>query len=179
MTTEEIIYHDFVNNFSNILREKVCDLEISQLIFLCVGTDRVIGDSFGPLVGYKLNQLFFDETRISIIGNLQNTVSSNNIQKVIHNIEIKYENPFIIAIDAALSNNHNIGEVIVSGKKMNIGRGLYKKSTYIGDISIKGIVARNYKNSRCNFRILQNTSLNFIMNMANLVSKGIYNVINV
>ena len=62
---------------------------------------------------------------------------------------------------------------------MNIGSGLNKKSIYIGDISIKGIVSKDFKKPQYNFKMLQNTSLGLIMNMADCVSQGIYNVINV
>lgn len=46
MTFKEEVYNNFVQDFSIILREKIRDLEISKLIFLCIGTDRVTGDSF-------------------------------------------------------------------------------------------------------------------------------------
>ena len=45
----------------------------------------------------------------------------------------------------------------------------------IGDMSIKGIVARNTNNSRCNFAMLQNTHLGLIISMVEIVSNGIYN----
>ena len=54
MTFKEELYNNFVQDFSIVLREKIKDLELSKLIFLCIGTDRVMGDSFGPLIGYKL-----------------------------------------------------------------------------------------------------------------------------
>lgn len=54
-----------------------------------------------------------------------------------------------------------------------------KKQLYIGDISIKGIVGKDFKNSRNNFNELQNMPLNIIIDMAECVSTGIYNVINV
>ena len=47
---------------------------------------------------------------------------------------------------------------------MNIGSGLNKKSIYIGDISIKGIVSKDFKKPQYNFKMLQNTSLGLIMN---------------
>ena len=46
MTFKEEIYNNFIEDFSIVLREKVRDLEISKLIFLCIGTDRITGDSF-------------------------------------------------------------------------------------------------------------------------------------
>jgi len=179
MTVNEEIYDDFVNKFAYILKEKTRNLEISKLIFLCIGTDRITGDSFGPLVGYKLEELYKNEEKVKVIGTLENIITMQNISDIICDIENKYDRPFLIAIDAAFSNKGNIGRIVVSKDKMNIGKNFEKKSICVGDISIKGIVARDLKNPKYNFKLLQNTSLNLIMNMADIVSCGIYNVINV
>ena len=176
MTFNEEIYNNFVCDFSNNLRQKIQDIEISKLVFLCVGTNRVIGDCFGPLVGYKLKNFFKGERNIEIIGDIENTICLQNICDVVREIQ---EDSFVIAIDAALSNKNDIGKIVVSKEKMNIGSGLNKKSIYIGDISIKGIVSKDFKKPQYNFKMLQNTSLGLIMNMADCVSQGIYNVINV
>ena len=45
-------------------------------------------------------------------------------------------------------------------------------------MNIKGIVAKNTGNTAENLSILQNTSLNLVMNLADVVSSGIYNIIN-
>ena len=179
MTVNEEIYDNFVNEFAFVLREKTKNLQISKLIFLCVGTDRITGDSFGPLVGYKLEELFKNEEKIEIIGTLENGINMQNVSEIIENIKNKYEDPFLIAIDAAFSNKNNVGRIVVSKNKMNIGGNFGKRNILVGDISIKGIVAKDLRNPRYNFRLLQNTSLNLIMNMADTVACGIYNVINV
>ena len=113
------------------------------------------------------------------MGDLDNIVTIHNVEKIIKNINSTYEIPFIIAIDAAISNKKNIGKIIVSEQKMNVGSGLNKKSIYIGDVSIKGIVAKDLKKPQYNFKLLQNTPLGLIMNMAECTAYGIYNVINV
>ena len=45
-------------------------------------------------------------------------------------------------------------------------------------MNIKGIVAQNMCTAMQNLSVLQNTSLNLVMNLANTVSRGIYNTIN-
>lgn len=179
MTFQEEIYKKFMQDFSIILKEKTRDLEISKLIFLCIGTDRITGDSFGPLVGYKLKWLFKGEKNIKVIGSLDNIISAQNISKIISDINNAYERPFLIAIDAALSNKTNIGRIVVSRDSMNVGSGFNKNNIYIGDMSIKGIVSKDLRNPKYNFKLLQNIPLNLIMNMADSVAQGICNVINV
>jgi len=161
MTFKEEIYNNFVQDFSIVLREKIRDLEISKLIFLCIGTDRVIGDSFGPLVGYKLKYLFRNEENIKVIGTLNNIICAHNISRIIKDISNTYPESFLIAIDAALSNRNNIGKVIVSDKSISVGSCFNKNSIYVGDVSIKGIVSRRLSNPKYNFKLLQNTPLRF------------------
>ena len=177
MYFNEEIYNNFVCDFSNNLRQKIQDTEISKLIFLCIGTNRVIGDCFGPLVGSKLKHFFMHEENIEIIGDIENIVCLKNAHSIIN--KIQKQEAFVIAIDAALSCRNKIGTIIVNQNKMNIGSGINRRNLYIGDISIKGIVARDLKNPKYNFNALQNMPLNIIIDMADCVSEGIYNVINV
>ena len=178
MTFYEEVYQNFVHDFSLKLRKKVQDLEISKLIFLCIGTDRVTGDSFGPLVGYKLKNLFYGENNIEIIGDLEHIVNAINITRILENIKKTYETPFIIAIDAAVSNKIEIGKIVVSNSKINIA-GCMKRKIYVGDLSIKGIVSKDLYDRQNNFKLLQNVPLNTIMNMADCVAQGINDVVNV
>ena len=159
MTFFEEVYSSFVNDFAKVLREKTNSLELSKLIFLCIGTDKIIGDSFGPLVGYKLQKLYQNESNIEVIGTLNNIISMKNISKIIDNIYSTYEEPFLIAIDAAFSNKKSIGERIVSEKRMNIGGSFNRNSFYVGNMSIKGVVSKDLKNPRYNFKLLQNINL--------------------
>jgi len=179
MTFKEELYNNFVQDFSIVLREKIKDLEISKLIFLCIGTDRIIGDSFGPLVGYKLQHFFKDEENIKVIGSLNNIICMHNISRIIDEISNTYPDSFLIAIDAALSNKNNIGKIIVSKNSIDVGSSFNRKGIYVGNVSIKGIVSKNLNNPKINFKLLQNTSLNLIMNMSDCVAQGICDVINV
>ena len=115
---EEERYKNFVNDFSNILYANTNGRCFSEIICLCIGSDRATGDTFGPLVGDKLNCLFKDNECVKVIGTLNNTVNSNNIRDVMQNIEDTYENPFIIAVDSAMSNYRSPGEIIVSNESV-------------------------------------------------------------
>ena len=173
------LYDEFVQEFANNLNESIQGKELSDLVFLCVGTDRITGDSFGPLVGYKLRELYRAEKRVHIFGDLGNDISINNIEKILKQINEKYANPFVIAIDSAMANKDNIGKIVVGRRRMNLGSSLNKKTIKVGDISIKGVVAEDSGNPNKNFVLLQNTPLNLVMNMADTTAKGIYDIINI
>lgn len=179
MSDKQIMYNNFVKDFADVLSKMVDRQEFSNMVFLCIGTDKIIGDSFGPLVGYKLRYLFKEEKNIEIIGDLDKLVCANNVEQTIKYIKENYEDPFIIAIDAAISYKSDIGRVFVSDTGINLGSSVRNNCVYAGDMSIRGVVSQNLNNSKHNLRLLQNTSLNLIMNMADITAKGIYNVINV
>ncbi len=178
MLARDDIYNNFVNDFSSKMYNLKSDIPISDYIFLCVGSDKITGDAFGPLVGRNLEKAFKNfYNNIKVIGTLEAPVSGTNLESVTKKIYDTYENPCVIAIDAALSNKEDIGKIIVTSSKMKFKKATSKSMIEIGDISIKGIVARDYKVARYNFKELSNTSLNIVMNLANITSDGIYNVI--
>ena len=169
MLTRDIVFNDFVNEFSSKIYNLKSDKPFTDYIFLCVGSDKITGDAFGPIVGENLKKLFKN-----FYNNIKVVV---NLEKEVNNIINLYENPCIIAIDAALSKTENIGKIVVSNSKTKFGRGTNKKMIEVGDISIKGIVAKDHNMPRCNYQELQNTSLNIVMNLADITAEGIYNVI--
>lgn len=178
MLASDEIYNIFVNDFSNKIYNLKSEIPFSDYIFLCVGSDKITGDSFGPIVGSNLERLFKNfYNNIKIIGTLEKPISGINLEATLKEIYNTYENPCIIAVDAALSKKEDVGKIIVSNSKMKFGRGTNKKFIEIGNISIKGIVAKDCKLPKYNFNELQNTSLNVVMKLANITSDGIYSVI--
>lgn len=169
----------FMKDFSTILYQEKTSKEYVEIVFLCIGTDRMTGDSFGPLVGTKLQELLeeYNIFNISIYGTLNQNICYTNVKEVLNIIKNKHKNACVVVIDAALSKEENIGQIYVQKGKMSLGKGLYKEKLEIGDISIKAVVGKSYKLSKYNFSILQNISLNVVINLSEIVSDGIANVV--
>lgn len=68
---------------------------------------------------------------------------------------------------------------MVSDRGVTLGSGVNRQIANIGDMSIKGVVATNLNNPRFNMKLLQNVRLNLVMSMADIVAKGIYNVVEI
>lgn len=170
----------FICDFSNIICNLTENKVYSNILFLCIGTNRITGDTFGPIVGHKLKRLYEDTKNIDVIGDLENIVCDSNIEYVLKDIYMKYTNPFVVAIDSALTCREEIiGKVLVNDVGIYLGKGLGKKRICVGDMSVKGIVAKDLQNPRRNLCILQNINLGFVMNMADTVANGIYNSIEI
>lgn len=141
----------------------------APIIFICIGTDRSTGDSLGPLVGYKLK--FLAKNNIHIYGTLDNPIHSKNLSEILDKINSTFNDPYIIAIDSCLGNLSNIGKIFIEKKPLRPGLALNKSLPQVGKMSITGIVniSGNFE-----FLVLQNTRLSIVMNLADVISKGIY-----
>jgi len=166
----------FAKDFKRAFNKRTLEKGKLEVKILCVGTDKIIGDSFGPLVGSKLLELFKEcnFSNINVYGSLNRNLNYETIGQITKNINDKTTT---IVIDAALSNKENIGKIFVSNRKTILGKGLDKNKLEIGDISIKSVVAKDYKIPRYNFKALQNISLNGVMTLSNIVAEGIFEVI--
>jgi len=136
-----------------------------DIIILCIGTDRSTGDSLGPLTGYKLSDLKYNN--VHVYGTLDEPVHAKNLQNTLEKINQFHHKPFIISIDACLGRNDHIGFITVSDTPLKPGLGVHKDLPEVGDISITGIVNAS---GFMEFMVLQNTRLNIVMKMAELIS---------
>lgn len=176
---ENEIKEEFIYKLKNILYKEKKKRNYLELVFLCIGTDRMTGDCFGPLVGTKLQKTLeqYNIYNINIYGSLEKNISYTNIQEIIAKIKNIHPNGYIIVIDAALSRKENIGKIFVEEQKTALGKGLNKNKVEIGDISIKAVVGKNYKIPNYNFTVLQNISLSVVIRLSDIVSNGIIEVI--
>ncbi len=141
----------------------------SDLIILCIGTDRSTGDSLGPLTGSKLQQL--DLRPAHVYGTLDEPVHAVNLQEIIQQIEADHANPFIIALDACLGRTESVGYVSIKEGPLQPGTGVNKNLPAVGNLHVIGIVNVG---GFMEYMVLQNTRLSLVMKMAEIISQGLY-----
>lgn len=158
-------------NFIRYLKchvDAVINSTYKSIIYLCIGTDRSTGDSLGPIVGYKLSNLPYNN--VFVYGTLDEPVHAKNLTSKVEEIKNCFSNPFIIAIDACLGLQENIGHINISNGPIYPGAGVNKNLIPIGNINITGVVnASGYME----YFVLQNTRLNIVMKMADIITEGI------
>lgn len=138
---------------------------------ICIGTDKCIIDSLGPLIGTMLIKGGFNE---DVYGTLKEPVHAINLNDYINKIRNKnYAN--IIAIDACLSNKKSKGIIEVRQGPITPGKGIGKFLPEIGDFSIIGIVDSSEKEFN---DLVQDTRLSLIYDMAEVISEGIFTAVN-
>lgn len=140
----------------------------SQIIILCIGTDRSTGDALGPLTGSRLSKIFSPQT--PVFGTLDNPVHATNLKKHIKHIKQEYFNPFILAVDAGLGKNSSVGSIKVSPGPLKPGSGVDKDLPSIGDMHITGLVNIG---GYMEYFVLQSTRLSLVIKMSKIISRGI------
>jgi putative sporulation protein YyaC len=142
----------------------------SNIVILCIGTDRSTGDCLGPLVGYKLKNNY-TLNNVTVFGTLFEPVHAKNLNLIIDRINSTFQNSLIIAVDASLGKSENIGKINLYNGPLYPGAGVSKNLPAVGDISITGIVNIS---GYMEYMVLQNTRLSIVMQMADIISMSIF-----
>lgn len=143
-----------------------------DLILLCVGTDRSTGDCLGPLVGSKIQAVV--QNCLHVYGTLDHPVHASNLQEKVGEIYSRFKDPYIIAVDACLGCLENVGHISVGDGALQPGAGVNKNLPAVGDVHITGTVNVG---GFLEFLVLQNTRLNIVMKMADLIVEGLLKMI--
>lgn len=148
--------------------QKLLPSQESEIVLVCIGTDRSTGDSLGPLIGTKLEK---KQSNYHVYGTLDLPVHAVNLEDHLQEIKGKYKNPFIIGIDACLGRHQNVGSITLGHGPVKPGAAVNKQLPEVGDIHITGIVNVS---GFMEYFVLQNTRLSIVMRMADVVAEGLY-----
>ena len=158
------------NQVGSLLFEMLCSQQkdFQEVVFLCIGSDRITGDSLGPLIGHKLSKEHL--SRCIIYGTLDQPVHALNLAEVTAMVHAKHPNCLLIAIDASLGSKRHQEFVTIRKGALASGLGVKKKLPPVGDISITGIV--NLSGAFEHF-VLQTTRLATVIQLADTIVSGI------
>ena len=149
-----------------------------ELIIVCIGTDRSTGDSLGPLVGSKLADRLSSVTcrlgrpsRLVVYGTLDEPVHAANLGEWLSSISLNHPGAHVVAIDACLGKNDNVGSISVRSGPLRPGTGVNKSLPSIGSAHVIGVVNVG---GFMEYLVLQNTRLSLVMRMADAIAEGIW-----
>ena len=138
-----------------------------DFVVVCVGSDLVLGDSLGPLLGTFLKDRGL---LLPIYGCLGQPVTAKEIVFLGKFINKIHPNCKVLAIDAGVGEPIDVGSVKVLGQGLKPGLGVNKVLPTIGDVSIVGVVASK---SLRNERLFNLTRLSLVYKMATVIADGI------
>lgn len=135
-----------------------------EIVVVCIGTDRVSGDSLGPMVGTFLEE---ECSGLQVYGTLKEPVHAQNIENTIAFLQEHHEKSFIIAVDACLGKVENLENVMFVNGPLKPGIGVNKELPEIGHVNIQGIV--NIGGFMPHL-VIQNTRMNTVYNMSRVIA---------
>lgn len=142
---------------------------MKNVLFTCIGTDRVTGDCLGPLVGTNLKRLGY-----SVLGTLDKPLHAQNLVQELKKASTQYHPDVIVAVDACLGKLEEIGKITLSNSPLIPGAALNKGLPTVGDISIMGIVNMG---GFFELQILQCTRLHTVMKLASDITHLIWRAV--
>ncbi len=137
-------------------------------VVLCIGSDLAVGDSLGPVTGTLLCRR--GEFRGFVYGTLKNPVTAKEIKYIDAFLRKTHPGRKIIAIDAAVGEESEIGLLKVVEGPLRPGSGANKRLGRVGDVSVLGVVA---KKSAFSYSLLNLTRLNVVYSMAEIVAGAV------
>ena len=177
MATDKLLRADIRNKFIKTkgaglrsqLENKHFDEDDQPPVDVCIGIDLAIGDSLGPITGsmlkYKTQGL-----NLFLYGTLAAPVTAKEIRYMRTFLKETHPHSQVIAVDAAVGNEGDIGLIKISDTPLLPGAGANKKLGAIGDLSVMGIVAEK---SIANYGLLNTTRLNLVYTMSEIISDGL------
>lgn len=140
----------------------------NNTIILCIGSDKIILDCLGPLVGTILK----NNSNLNILGDLSNPITTKNLNSVTSELDKTTNN--VIVIDCCLSEDKNNINNIYIYNKPSLPGGLNTNKTPIGNYKILACVDHLnnpliYSNNKSLFHVynLAQTIANILMNGIN------------
>ena len=161
------------NTFNSYTAQRIADALLylnkhkSEPIFICIGSDLVLGDCLGPIIGTNIKN---NNLERFVYGTLKCPITAKDINIINKHVETTHRNGFLIAIDSAIGSSADVGLVKIRNGGIVPGLGVNKKLPTVGRIGIMGIVAERSENNKIFYN---NTRLNLIYSMANTISEGI------
>ena len=138
-------------------------------VFVCVGSDAVAGDSLSPLVGSFLKEFY--RLPCFVYGELKHTVTAKEVPVLANSIRALHPGAVIVAIDASLGAESEVGLIKLREGGLFPGKGVGKRLPEIGDLSLLGVVSARGESA---FRGLELTRYGLVYRMASAISQAIY-----
>lgn len=142
-----------------------------EIAVLCIGSDKNIADSLGPLVGTMLKE---NNLPYPVYGTLEAPVHALNLEMTLEEIYQELDNHLLIVLDACIGQKEEIGTVFLRQGPLHPGIAIGNVLPPVGDFHLLAVV--NYQNKKKHKNFLTDTRLFTIYDMAKRTSELILEV---
>lgn len=148
--------------------ENCLDNIVVRPVFICIGSDRHLLDSFGPLTGTMLQTC---APGLSVYGTLDNPLHAQNLLHGLKEARQQHPGHMMVAIDASVGREEELGWLQIRQGGLVPGKALAKNLPTVGQIAITGVV--DIRLGPRGLRPTRHPGLALIYNMAALLSDTI------
>ncbi|MCI9246108.1 MAG: DUF1256 domain-containing protein [Clostridia bacterium] len=113
---------------------------MEEYIFVCIGTNQLVEDSFGPRVGEVLEEKFKTISKVKVLGTMKCPIHFQNAPIFVD--YLKTEKSRLIVIDSALGEEEQIGNTYMNRGGIEIGKAFGKSFYFPAHWNIKTIVGK-------------------------------------
>lgn len=150
-----------------------------RIVFFCIGTPNVVGDSVGPRVGDALKD---KGIKAFVYGSSTSPITALNVDKYHALLCDKHSSDLIIAIDSALGDKNDIGTIKLKDGGICPGGAFNKTNFKIGDVGLLAIVGDSAKDrflelKKANKELLDELVNSVLLIVDNLYSESLSNVL--
>ncbi|MBF6634645.1 MAG: spore protease YyaC [Planococcus sp. (in: Bacteria)] len=137
-----------------------------EIAFLCIGSDRAIADSLGPLVGTMLKE---NNLPYPVYGTLEAPVHALNLEATLEGIRHGLPDHLLIVLDACIGQEEEVGMVFLQNGPLHPGLAIGNSLPPVGDFHLIAVV--NYQDKNVFENYLSDTRLFTIYDMAQKTSE--------
>lgn len=108
-----------------------------NLVFVCIGTPKIVGDSLGPIVGEMLRER---NVNAYVYGTRRRPITALNLHGYRKMLDTYHRGDIIVAIDATMGALEDVGKLKISDGGLRPAGAFRKNAGKLGDIGIMAIV---------------------------------------
>ena len=110
-----------------------------DIVILCIGSNQIIGDSVGPMVG---DYLISRGINAYVYGNMKHPVNAKNLVSYVDMINSYHRDALLVVVDATVGEKKDVGNIRINRNGVKPGGAINKNLPRIGDIGVLGVVAK-------------------------------------
>lgn len=144
----------------------------NPLLFLCLGSNKIVSDSLGALTGELLKNYYHIDA--TVIGDMHRPIISKNLEPTLQHIKEKYYNHTIIVIDSTIGRLDDMYRMKLNNFGLQVS--CLQNQKFLGDISISSVT---YVKGINGLLLLNSEEKKYIFKIANYIAHHIKNALQI
>lgn len=153
------------NSLKNNAKEIFSSISEKPVV-LCLGTNKVLDDSLGPMVGSMLKKMNYEGF---VYGTMDAPITSQNLRQALLFLRATHKNKKILIVDASTTSHlERIGKIVLAKEYKPFNETLYSLNVQ-ADYFLFGVCSLHKKH----FKTIFNAKLNIVQKLCKTICYGI------